>query len=137
MNDLIHIKHMISEYEAEISRLEEEQGDGDHYCDEIEQEEEKKSLYDFALELAEGLIKEGFEFKHADSSSASEAEYFDVYNGEVFLKLRIATHYSNYNKDVNIVADSFRRYRDCDLQEAIDKVKAKFEEIKLEEEEEA
>lgn len=97
--------HLISEYQDEMEAFEEMEENDEEFCqDDREDAQERLAQLEFADSFGRFLAKEGIEMELEDLSSVSEAAYFRA-NG---VKVRIATHYSNYDKDVEIVTDNFR-----------------------------
>ena len=122
------IETLKSEYIDELNTLEqeaEERGE-DLLCEDEDEINEKIDAMDFCLQLESELKAKGVTMEHTDFSSVSEAMYFDVaMNGEI-KKLRIATHSSNYDKDINVEVSQFLRYSTYAVNEAVKTVIAAF-----------
>lgn len=123
------IKQLREEYYTEIESIEQECEDRDLDIDvdfDVDPIKERIAMMEFCLELSDNLIKIGIEIKDVDFSSVSEAVYLDAYNGKNFVKVRIASHSSNYDKDANIEMSRFKNYSRYDLSQAIKQVTSKF-----------
>ena len=122
------IETLKAEYIDELNTLEqeaEERGE-DLLCEDEDEINEKIDAMDFCLQLESELKAKGVTMEHTDFSAVSEAMYFDVaMNGEI-KKLRIATHSSNYDKDINVEVSQFLRYSTYAVNEAVKTVIAAF-----------
>lgn len=92
----------LNEYKVEIDEIESEEN---HTLDATEDQEAMVALIDFTLDF---ISKSGYEANEIDHSGASEAIYVTLDTPAGSLKVRIATHNSNYDKDFEVVYSSFR-----------------------------
>ena len=121
---MITIKTLFDSYVAELNALEAdaEENGLDILTEDEESIQENIHTYEFALDVCAALAKKGITMAHTDFSSVSEAMYFDVSNSGDVLKLRIATHSSGYDKDVNFEMSQFLRYTTYDVNQCVAKV---------------
>ena len=123
---MILIKDLFDSYTTELEKLQEEEEEFglDISIDDEESIKENIHQYEFALDVCAALSKKGITMVHTDSSSMSEAMYFDVTKkkGGDVLTLRIAAHSSNYDKDVNFEIAKFLRYTLYDVSQCVAKV---------------
>lgn len=96
------LNYLLEEYTEELELIEsEEMHDSDE--DEVR---ERIAMIEFVLDF---ISKSGCVVSSIDHSAQSEAVYVDFHTpGGSFCKVRFATHFSNYDKDVDFTYDRFQ-----------------------------